>query len=156
MIGMDTGDKGWDAGRFGGIDHIVQTYRDPQTGRMMVSESSSGQGVHVTDYEEWYKKQNARGAKLYGTDVTKLADAEAVKNWGGPGAAGRKNGCRVRRPDRARIRSPCGDSWRCRFRPGNLPCRWQPYKNCLPSLSPGIRTRNLSGRSPPRTLRGRM
>lgn len=85
MIGMDTGDKGWDAGRFGGIDHIVQTYRDPQTGRMMVSESSSGQGVHVTDYEEWYKKQNARGAKLYGTDVTKLADAEAVKNWGGPG-----------------------------------------------------------------------
>lgn len=85
MIGMDTGDKGWDAGRFGGIDHIVQTYRDAETGRMMVSESSSGQGVKTTDYEEWYKKQNARGAKLYGTDVTKLADAEAVKNWGGPG-----------------------------------------------------------------------
>lgn len=85
MIGMDTGDKGWDAGRFGGIDHIVQTYRDAETGRMMVSESSGGQGVKTTDYEEWYKKQNARGAKLYGTDVTKLADAEAVKNWGGPG-----------------------------------------------------------------------
>lgn len=80
MIGMDTGDKGWDAGRFGGIDHIVQTYRDAASGRMMVSESSSGQGVHVTDYEEWYKKQNSRGAKLYGADATKLADAVEQDN----------------------------------------------------------------------------
>ncbi|MEE0816857.1 MAG: hypothetical protein U0M13_14485, partial [Desulfovibrio fairfieldensis] len=84
MIGMDTGDKGWDAGRFGGIDHIVQTYRDAATGRMMVSESSSGQGVKTTDYEEWYKKWNGR-AQLYGADATKLADAEAVKDWGGEG-----------------------------------------------------------------------
>ena len=75
MIGMDTGDKGWDRGRFGGIDHIVQTYRDAETGRMMVSESSRGQGVKITDYEEWYAKWNKRGAKLYGADVTRLADA---------------------------------------------------------------------------------
>ena len=74
MIGMDTGDKGWDQGRFGGIDHIVQTYRDAETGRMMVSESSSRKGVTVTDYEEWYKKWNGH-ANLYGTDITKLADA---------------------------------------------------------------------------------
>lgn len=84
MIGMDTGDKGWDAGRFGGIDHIVQTYKDAETGRMMVSESSSGQGVKTTDYEDWYKKWNGR-AQLYGADATKLANAEAVKNWGGAG-----------------------------------------------------------------------
>lgn len=77
MIGMDTGNKGWDRGRFGGIDHIVQTYRDAETGRMMVSESSSRKGVTVTDYEEWYKKWNGR-AKLYGTDVTKLADASLI------------------------------------------------------------------------------
>lgn len=75
MIGMDTGEKGWDRGRFEGIDHIVQTYRDAETGRMMVSESSSGQGVKITDYEEWYAKWNKRGAKLYGADVTRLADA---------------------------------------------------------------------------------
>ena len=77
MIGMDTGNKGWDSGRFGGIDHIVQTYRDAETGRMMVSESSSRKGVTVTDYEEWYKKWNGR-ANLYGTDVTKLADASLI------------------------------------------------------------------------------
>lgn len=77
MIGMDTGNKGWDRGRFGGIDHIVQTYRDAETGRMMVSESSSRKGVTVTDYEEWYKNWNGR-AKLYGTDVTKLADASLI------------------------------------------------------------------------------
>lgn len=77
MIGMDTGDRGWDTGRFGGIDHIVQTYRDAETGRMIVSESRSGKGVTVTDYEEWYKKWNGR-ANLYGTDITKLADASQL------------------------------------------------------------------------------
>lgn len=78
MIGMDTGSKGWDAGRFGGIDHITQTYRDEKTGRMMVSESTSGKGVTSTDYEEWYKKWNGK-AKLYGADATKLADASLAK-----------------------------------------------------------------------------
>lgn len=52
IIGMDTGEHGWDAGRYKGIDHIVQTFRDPQTGQMMVSESSKAGGVHVTPYEE--------------------------------------------------------------------------------------------------------
>lgn len=76
MIGMDTGNKGWDAGRYNGIDHIVQTYKDELTGKMMVSESRGGKGVMNTDYEEWYKK-NSRHS-LYGADVTKLADASKL------------------------------------------------------------------------------
>lgn len=82
MIGLDTGDRGWERGRFKGIDHIAQTYVDPQTGKMMVTESTSrtangGRGVQSIPYEEFYAKWSNR-AKLYGTDVTKLADASKV------------------------------------------------------------------------------
>ena len=82
MIGLDTGERGWERGRFKGIDHIVQTYVDPQTGKMMVTESTShtangGRGVQSIPYEEFYAKWSNR-AKLYGTDVTKLADASKV------------------------------------------------------------------------------
>ena len=82
MIGLDTGDRGWERGRFKGIDHIAQTYVDPKTGKMMVTESTSrtangGRGVQSIPYEEFYAKWSKR-AKLYGTDVTKLADASKV------------------------------------------------------------------------------
>lgn len=82
MIGLDTGERGWERGRFKGIDHIAQTYVDPQTGKMMVTESTSrtangGRGVQTIPYEEFYAKWSNR-AKLYGTDVTKLADASKV------------------------------------------------------------------------------
>lgn len=82
MIGLDTGERGWERGRFKGIDHIAQTYVDPQTGKMMVTESTSrtangGRGVQSIPYEEFYAKWSNR-AKLYGTDVTKLADASKV------------------------------------------------------------------------------
>lgn len=82
MIGLDTGRHSWDGGRFKGIDHIAQTYVDPQTGKMMVTESTSrtangGRGVQSIPYEEFYAKWSNR-AKLYGTDVTKLADASKV------------------------------------------------------------------------------
>lgn len=80
MIGMDTGEHGWDAGRYKGIDHIVQTFRDPETGQMMVSESSSKRGVHATPYEEWYKQWGGK-ANLYGTDVTRLADASMLEGF---------------------------------------------------------------------------
>lgn len=82
MIGLDTGERGWERGRFKGIDHIAQTYVDPQTGKMMVTESTShtangGRGVQSIPYEEFYAKWSNR-AKLYGTDVTKLADDSKV------------------------------------------------------------------------------
>lgn len=83
LIGMDTGPTKHDRGRQLGIDHIVQTFRDPKTGRMMVSESTGAKGkdgkngVRVRDYEEWYAEQNTK-AKLFGVDPTRLADAQAA------------------------------------------------------------------------------
>lgn len=72
-IGLDTGVKDWDIGRFAGIDHIVQTYKDQKTGQMRVSQSSGGIGVHSMPYDEWYPIWN-EAAKLYGVDMSLLAD----------------------------------------------------------------------------------
>lgn len=80
VIGMDTGDHGKDdAGRYKGIDHIVQLYRDPVTGEMMVSESRGKRGVMVSRYEDWYAEQQRKGTRLYGADIMKLGDAEKIK-----------------------------------------------------------------------------
>ncbi len=76
-IGLDTGVKSWDSGRYGGIDHIVQTYKDPETGVMMVSQSSGGIGVHVMSYADWYAEWNTE-AKLYGVDMSLLASPAPV------------------------------------------------------------------------------
>lgn len=76
LIGEDNGEKGWDAGRYKGIDHITQAVKDPKTGKLMISESQGGKGVTLTDPEEYFKKKEAKGVKLYGTDMTKLAKGE--------------------------------------------------------------------------------
>lgn len=78
VIGLDTGHQGWEAGRFKDIDHVVQTYRDPATGELMVSESRGGKGVMSSRYADWYAQQQARGTKLYGADLTAMADAGKV------------------------------------------------------------------------------
>ncbi len=77
IIGLDTGPKDWDMGRYGGIDHIVQTYRDHETGQMMVSQSSGGMGVHVMPYAAWYATWSQE-AELYGVDVSLLAEPAPV------------------------------------------------------------------------------
>ncbi|MFI3271083.1 MAG: hypothetical protein R3Y11_03120 [Pseudomonadota bacterium] len=77
VIGLDTGPKDWDMGRYGGIDHIVQTYKDHETGQMMVSQSSGGVGVHAMPYAEWYAKWSQE-AKLYGVDMSLLAEPSPV------------------------------------------------------------------------------
>ena len=79
MIGIDHGDKGWDRGRYRGIDHIVQTYRDPRTGEMMVSESTSGKGVTTSRYADWYARQQRQGARMYGADVNAIAQGAVVQ-----------------------------------------------------------------------------
>ena len=73
LIGEDNGAKGWDAGRHKGIDHITQTVKDPKTGKLMISESQGGKGVTLTDPEEYFKKKEAKGVKLFGTDMTAMA-----------------------------------------------------------------------------------
>ncbi len=82
VIGMDTGAHGErDAGRYMGIDHIVQVYRDPNTGEMMVTESRGGKTKRVitTPYKEWYAQQQRAGTNLYGADITKLGDASKIR-----------------------------------------------------------------------------
>jgi len=87
VIGMDTGPKNFDRGRPLGIDHVVITYRDTETGKMMVAQSSSsGGGVNtmpLDDYEEngetkdgWLTKARERGHTLYGVDVVQLAEVD--------------------------------------------------------------------------------
>jgi hypothetical protein len=73
LIGEDNGFKGWDAGRHKGIDHITQTVKDPKTGKLMISESQGGKGVTMTDPEEYFKRKEAKGVKLFGTDMTAMA-----------------------------------------------------------------------------------
>ena len=78
VIGLDTGRKGWESGRFKDIDHVVQTYRDPVTGELMVSESRGGKGVMSSRYADWYAAQQKRGTKLFGADLVAMADASKV------------------------------------------------------------------------------
>ena len=80
VIGLDTGpaSDGRDRTRFRGIDHVVQTYRDPVTGELMVSESRGGKGVMSSRYADWYAAQQKRGTKLFGADLVAMADASKV------------------------------------------------------------------------------
>lgn len=86
VIGMDTGERGWEKGRYKGIDHIVYTYRDPRTGKMMVTQSArwnynsnrrDGVGVQTMEYDKWYRMRSQQKAKLYGVSMTSLAKPEA-------------------------------------------------------------------------------
>lgn len=79
FLGLDTGKKKWDGGRFLGIDHIAQTFRDEATGQMMVSESRGDRGVMISTFEEWEKRYKGRGAKIFAVDPTQLADASKIQ-----------------------------------------------------------------------------
>ena len=75
MIGMDTGPREHDRGRAMGIDHIVQTVRDPKTGQLMISQSSSsGKGVSLTPADAWLAQQNKSKNKLFGVDPFTMVD----------------------------------------------------------------------------------
>lgn len=55
-------------GRFNNIGHIVQVVKDPKTGELMISESSSsGGGVRLTKAADWMARQDPN--KLYGADT---------------------------------------------------------------------------------------
>lgn len=75
MIGMDTGQQAHDRGRAMGIDHIVQTVRDPKTGQLMISQSSSsGKGYLLTPANAWLAQQNKSKTKLFGVDPFAMVD----------------------------------------------------------------------------------
>ena len=80
FIGLDAAARGSD--RFKGIDHIVQTFTDPKTGELMISESYGGsggkRGVRTRRYEDWYRDYAKRGIKMYGVDITQMANSYKV------------------------------------------------------------------------------
>lgn len=88
VIGIDTGKHSWDGGRFQGIDHIAQTYRDPKTGQLMVSESSSSKGVHSQTYESWYNYYvKKKGARIFGGNVAAMANPGTLPQTDGQAVA---------------------------------------------------------------------
>jgi hypothetical protein len=76
MIGLDTGEHGWDNGRAMGIDHITQVVKNPDTGKLMISQSSSHKGPNLTDADEWLNRNQRKGNKLYATDPMALASSD--------------------------------------------------------------------------------
>jgi hypothetical protein len=84
LIAMDRGDlnkegqKEWDHG----LDHIVLVYKDRNTGKLMVGQSSSsGGGVNAQPLEDWYKKiKNSESViDLQAVDVVKMLQAKDAR-----------------------------------------------------------------------------
>lgn len=73
IIGLDTGHTNFDSERRRGIDHIVMVYRDSDTGRLMVAQSSGGKGVNQMTAESWLQANNQHD--LYAVDMVPLARA---------------------------------------------------------------------------------
>ena len=87
IIGMDTGDKKWDRGRKYGVDHIVAVYRDPKTGKMMVTQSSpwnynagkrDGIGVQTMEYSRWYA--SAKKHRLFAVNMGSFSKQTTIAN----------------------------------------------------------------------------
>lgn len=76
VIGEDNGRKPWDAGRFKGIDHIVMVVRDPESGRMMISQSRGGEGVEMVPLDRYLRDKHAQGVRLFAADP--LHDARSL------------------------------------------------------------------------------
>lgn len=87
IIGMDTGDHKWDRGRKYGVDHIVAVYRDPKTGKMMVTQSSpwnynAGKkdriGVQTMEYDRWYAKSKKH--RLFAVNMGAFSKNTTIAN----------------------------------------------------------------------------
>lgn len=88
VIGEDNGRKPWDAGRFKGIDHVTMVVRNPDSGRLMISQSRGGEGVEMIFLDRYLRDKQAHGAKLFAADP--LHDARSLlhaRNMAAPGRA---------------------------------------------------------------------
>jgi peptidoglycan hydrolase-like protein with peptidoglycan-binding domain len=68
IIGEDNGNKGWDAGRYKGIDHITMVVKDPKSGELMISQSRGGEGVELMPLDKYLQRKQANGVELFATD----------------------------------------------------------------------------------------
>lgn len=81
IIGLDTGQKSWDRGRARGIDHVVATYTDSRTGRLMIAESCGGVGVRKMEADQWLERMRNRYGNrlhLFATDLAEMADGQGL------------------------------------------------------------------------------
>ncbi len=77
VIGIDSGDKGWDRGRNLGVDHVGIVYVDTETGVKMFAESrGGGVGVDTTPLKQWLDDPEHDHYKLYASDTVGLASEE--------------------------------------------------------------------------------
>ncbi|AWV06055.1 peptidoglycan-binding protein [Marilutibacter maris] len=97
VIGEDNGAKGWDAGRFNGIDHIVMVVRDPDTGELMASQSRGGEGVELSPLDDYLAGKQARGVRLFASDPLLEARELLQEHAQAPDRAAPETG--VRAPD---------------------------------------------------------
>lgn len=75
VVGLDTGDKGWDRGRTFGVDHVGIVYRDTETGVMKFAQSSSsGGGVNIQDLDDWLASNTAKRSQLFAVDPVQLGE----------------------------------------------------------------------------------
>jgi hypothetical protein len=75
VVGIDTGDRGWDRGRTFGVDHVGIVYRDSETGVMKFAQSSSsGGGVNIQDLDDWLASNTAQRSQLFAVDPVQLGE----------------------------------------------------------------------------------
>ncbi|QAZ67466.1 NlpC/P60 family protein [Solidesulfovibrio carbinolicus] len=84
MIGLDTGNKGWDKGRANGIDHVAMTFRD-KSGKMMVAEYTPdpkdpvhGSGLKVTEMDKFINRYTAKGSGIFIATPESLCNKAAL------------------------------------------------------------------------------
>jgi len=58
VIGLDSGYKGWDAGRQSGIDHVMIVIKNPANNQLYMAESVGGTGVKVRPLTEGVNAYN--------------------------------------------------------------------------------------------------
>ena len=94
IVGLDA-DSGTAGGRgYRGIDHVATVIRDPQTGRLAIYESRSGDGVIVSDAASWLQMYRKRGVNAYAVNPMLMAKnvPAATPNVPGRSALGSRFG----------------------------------------------------------------
>lgn len=78
LLGIDTGDRGFDRGRKYGIDHIMYVYRDPATGELMVTQNAAfdygagkngNKGVQTMRYADYMRRYGKNIKAMYGAFI---------------------------------------------------------------------------------------
>lgn len=79
IIGEDNGSKGFDSGRWNGIDHIVQVIVG-NDGKKYVTQSDGKNGVNLKTIDEYLKIKKSKGTTLYVTSMTAAMNNTLAQN----------------------------------------------------------------------------